>query len=75
MPVISLEKARQHLDLWLDAEAAIATGQSYRIGSRSLTRADLDMVAQRINYWSHQVNRLERGGSGMRTFRTVPRDL
>ncbi len=75
MPAVSLEEAKRHLDMWLEAEAAIASGQSYKIGTRSLTRADLEAVAKRIDYWRHEVNRLERGGSGMRAFRVVPRDL
>ena len=31
MPVISKETAQRHLDMWLEAEAAVSTGQSYQI--------------------------------------------
>lgn len=41
MPGITLEIAQKHLDAWLEAELACTTNQSYTIGSRTLTRADL----------------------------------
>lgn len=72
----TLEEARENLKLWLDAEKAVATGQSYRIGTRSLTRASLREITQRIQYWRSEVSRLECGGSnGVRVLRIVPRDL
>ena len=52
--------------------------QSYTIGSRSLTKADLSEIGERIKYWTNEVSRLEnieaRGGRN-RVFRVVPRDL
>ena len=48
------------------------------IGSRSLTKADLSEIGERIKYWTNEVSRLEnieaRGGRN-RVFRVVPRDL
>ena len=37
MPVISKETAQRHLDMWLEAEAAVSTGQSYQIEQMVLT--------------------------------------
>jgi len=72
----TLEEAKQHLKAWMDAELAVSTGQRYRIGSRELTRADLSEIAKRIQFWSNEVARLEKGrGSGARVLRVVPRDL
>jgi hypothetical protein len=72
---LTLEDAQQYLQLWLDAEAAVATGQSYKIGSRSLTRVDLAQIAARISYWRNEVDALEAGGRrGARVMRVVPRD-
>ena len=75
---ISLERAKKHLDAWLTAELEVTTHQSYTIGSRSLTKANLSEIRQQIEYWRNQVARLEniekRGGRN-RVFRAVPRDL
>ena len=78
MAGISLEIARKHLSAWLEAELEVTTHQSYTIGSRSLTKADLADIRQQIEFWKNEVARLEnvekRGGSN-RVFRVVPRDL
>lgn len=75
---ISLEIAKKHLNAWLTAELEVTTHQSYTIGSRSLTKANLSEIRQQIEYWRNQVARLEnigkRGGRN-RVFRAVPRDL
>ena len=75
---ISLEIAKKHLDAWLTAELEVTIHQSYTIGSRSLTKANLSEIRQQIEYWRNQVARLEniekRGGRN-RVFRAVPRDL
>lgn len=71
---ITLETARKKLDLWLDAEDAVAAGQSYTIGSRSLTRASLPEIAKRIEYWGALVSKLESGVKGVRIQRGWPLD-
>ena len=74
---ITLEIARKHLKEWLEAELEITTHQSYRLGNESLTRADLDMVGRRIEYWRQMVAKLERmeGARGRsRVYHVVPRD-
>lgn len=75
---ISLEIAKKHLDAWLTDELEVTTHQSYTIGSRSLTKANLAEIRKQIEYWNDQVARLEniekRGGRN-RVFRAVPRDL
>lgn len=75
MPWTAAE-ARIKLFEWLDAESAVAGGQAYTIGSRSLTRADLSRIAERIRFWRAEVERLESGRpAGPRVMRAVPRDL
>ncbi|MCL6456502.1 MAG: DUF6148 family protein [Gorillibacterium sp.] len=72
----TLQEARQHLQAWMNAELAVSTGQRYRIGTRELTRADLGEITKRIQFWSNEVTRLEKGReSGARVLRVVPRDL
>jgi uncharacterized small protein (DUF1192 family) len=72
----TLEQAKTHLQAFLEAEIAVATGQSYRIGSRSLTRANLSEIKERINFWKNEVERLESGRpKGIKQMRVVIRDL
>ena len=72
----TLEVARTHLQAYLDADLALATGKSYRIGSRNLTRLDAAEVKERINFWSNEVEKLENGRpKGIRQMRVVIRDL
>ena len=56
------------------AEAAILKGQSYSIGSRSLTRADLREVKKAIDDLNKQLAAL-RSGNQITQHRVVPRDI
>ena len=71
---ITLQTAQEHLQIWLEAEREIALSQSYKIGQRVLTRADLNAVRNQIKFWEDKVNQLSRRGRN-RVFRVVPRDL
>lgn len=64
MTGITLETAQRQLEIWLDAEKKVARGQSYQIGNRSLTRADLGKIAERIDYWSNKVTELSKKKPG-----------
>ncbi|ANU48503.1 hypothetical protein ADH76_10060 [Enterocloster clostridioformis] len=78
MAGITLETAKKHLDAWLEAEMTVTTGQSYTIGSRTLTRANLTEIRNAIDYWNGKVNQLEnvqKTGGRNRVRRVVPRDL
>lgn len=78
MSFVTIEEAQENLKLWLSAEKAVASGQSYRIGTRQLTRASLTDIAKRIQFWRNEVEKLESGNGGSvgaRVFRAVPRDL
>lgn len=73
-----LETARNHLNAWLNAELEVTTHQSYTIGTRSLTKANLAEIRQQIIFWKNEVAKLEniekRKGRN-RVMRIVPRDL
>lgn len=71
----TLQTAQSHLEAWLAAELAVASGQSYRIGTRYLNRADLAQIREQIKFWRNEVVRLTSGQRGARVFRVVPRDL
>ena len=72
---ITVEIAREKLNTWLEAEEALATSQSYTMGTMSLTRADLKQVRENITYWNDRVTKLERAGKGRnRINRGIPMD-
>ncbi len=63
--IITLEEAKAHLSLWLKAEKKVAiSGKSYKIGMRTLTRADLGDIMTQIKYWERKVSDLESGKKG-----------
>lgn len=66
MAGITLAQAEAKLTAWLDADTAVATGQSYSISGRSLTRANAKEIRDNITYWDKQVKRLTRGGIRVR---------
>ena len=78
MAAITLETAKKHLEMWLEAESEVAINQSYTIGGKSFTRANLGEIRKQIEYWSNKVQELEniakRKGRN-RVYRVVPRDL
>lgn len=76
---ITLDIAQRHLDEWLEAELNVTTHQSYTLGSRTLTLADLDMIREEIEYWDDKVEALKaeekNGGKRGRAYRIIHRDL
>lgn len=70
MAGIDLTTAESHLQTWLAAENAVAKGQSFAQGDRSLTRANLREIREQIEYWQNKVGRLSQA-SGVRVQRAV----
>jgi Family of unknown function (DUF6148) len=64
MPAITLADAQTALSTWMAAELKVASGQAYQIGNRSLKRADLKMIGDRITYWNSMVLRLTANPTG-----------
>jgi hypothetical protein len=78
MTGISLETAQKHLDAWLEAELAVTNAQSYTIGSRTMTKANLAEIRKSIEYWQGkvtQIKNVQKSGGRNRVKRFVPRDL
>lgn len=78
MAIFSKKLCKERLDIWLDAEAAIAAGQSYQIGTRMLTRANLEAVREEIEYWAGRLAEAEaeeQTGGRNRVYHFVPRDM
>jgi len=63
MPITKTQATTQ-LGLWLDADAAVATGQSYSINGRTLTRANAKEITDKIQYWSRVESQLTRIANG-----------
>lgn len=67
MGIGTLAAAQAELDRWLKASQTIGDGaQSYSIGDRTLTRADLAQVQRQITYWQREVRRFKAAATGAR---------
>ncbi len=55
MSIISLATAQAQLNLWLAADAAVASNQEYQIEGRRLRRADAAEIRTNIDYWERKV--------------------
>lgn len=71
MPGITLAQAETHLAAWLAADEAVAAGQAYTIGNRTLTRADAREIRENVDYWDAKVKQLSQGG-GIRAIGATP---
>ncbi|WP_041076938.1 DUF6148 family protein [Bacillus sp. OxB-1] len=74
----SVTEVKKRLQIWLDAEEAIAKGQSYMIDNRRLERANLAQVREQIKFWQKELVKAEAAVTGRgsrRVTRVVPRDL
>lgn len=72
MAAWTLEQAKGHLEAWMAADLALATGKEYRIGSRMLQRSDASEIKERISFWAREVRRLQQKTT--RTRRVIPID-
>ena len=67
-----LEIYKKRLDMYLAAEEAILSGsQSYTIGSRTLTRADLSQIRMVISDLMSKVDKEEAAANGKSRNKTV----
>lgn len=74
MSVWTLEEAKAHLKVWLEAEIAVATVQSYQMGSKRLDKADLAQIREQVKFWKNEMREIQNGGK-RKVFRITPRDL
>lgn len=78
MAIFSKELCQKKLNTWLAAEEAVATGQSYQIGTRMLMRADLKQIREEMEYWASKLAEAEaeeKSRGRNRLFHFVPRDV
>ncbi|MDG9928265.1 MULTISPECIES: primosomal replication protein PriB/PriC domain protein [unclassified Pseudomonas] len=64
MATVTLEKARQMLKAYLDAEFAVSEGRTVSFGGRSLTSFDLAEIRAGRQEWERKVKGLERAAAG-----------
>lgn len=62
MAGITLEIAKAQLQLWIEADTAVASNQSKTIAGRTFTRVNATEITEKIEYWSAKVRSLENGG-------------
>lgn len=70
-----LERCRKRLDMYYAAEEAVLLGQEYRLGSRSLKRADLAAIRAAIDNLEAEIGDLEAAGGKRFAGRILPRDI
>lgn len=70
--IFTKEQCQRHLDMWLAAEEKVATGQSYTIGNRTLTRVNASEIAKNIELWAERLERVS-GKTGPRFVQFIPR--
>lgn len=58
MAGITLAQATAQLALWLAADAAVASGQSYAMGEKTLTLANAGEIRKNIEFWNAKVQGL-----------------
>lgn len=67
---------KERLSQYMEAEAVVLTGQSYSIGGRSFTRANLADIRRGVEYWSEKLSEAEKaeatGRSGIFMRRAIP---
>lgn len=77
--VTALERYKKRLEQYYEAEEAILSGaQSYKLGSRSLTRANLNEIADMIKYLENRVAAEQSTSNGKgrnKVTGVVPRDF
>ncbi len=61
---ITLAEAKEQLGEWKNASLAVAKGQSYTIGDRTLSRVHSSEIRKMLNYWSDIVVRLKDKAAG-----------
>lgn len=59
---IDIQTAKDHLEMWLEADAAVSKLQSKTIAGRTFTRANANEIRENIDYWQGRLRRLETGG-------------
>ena len=63
------------IHLYLDAEKTVLTGQSYKIGTRELTRANLNEIISARQMWENNLEKANNNGNRKQSMQVLIRDL
>lgn len=63
MPTLNLTTVRANLEAWIAADLALASGQTFSMNGRTLTRTDAKQVRDQIAYWTSLEARFERSAA------------
>lgn len=74
MAQYTLVEAQTMLALYIEAEKKVLAGQSYSIGDRALTRADLEEIKKGRQEWADLVTNISEGRDAMPVTGIIPRD-
>lgn len=70
------QRLQNRLELYYECEEKVLAGQSFTIGSRSMTRANLSEVVSMIKKLEDQIAAIDSSGTTKRRVaRIIPRDL
>ncbi len=69
------DRYKKRLDMYYAAEEAVLLGQEYRIGTRSLKKADLATIRAAIDELEDEIAALEDSGGKRYAGRFLPRDI
>ena len=70
------QRLQNRLELYYECEEKVLAGQSFTIGSRSMTRANLSEVVSMIKQLEDQIAAIDANGTTKRKVaRIIPRDL
>lgn len=70
-----LERYKNRLKMYYEAEEAVLLNQEYTIGTKSLKRADLSTIRSAIRELEGQIETLDASGGKNKSFRMLPRDI
>ncbi|MBS7328963.1 MAG: hypothetical protein KIG68_09515 [Oxalobacter sp.] len=71
----SRKEVLEFYEMWKEAYEACSTGQSYQIGTRRLSRVDIDKVYREMMRWKAMLDDIDSGRrGGIRVRRVVPMD-
>ena len=73
MIIFDEETCNRHFDMWLSADEAVAKGQSYTIGGRTLTRVNSGEINRNLELWAGRLRKIQNKSSGPRTFTIIPK--
>lgn len=70
-----LERYKNRLKMYCEAEEAVLLNQEYAIGTKRLKRADLSTIREAIKELENQITMMEANGGKNKAVRFIPRDL